>query len=266
MNGSKNLVFTSAGDKTFFFKNWLQKDGIKDFDLCVYYYGDERREKYKEFSDYYLKRKGSKLQNFDHFCKTNPEILEKYEYFFIMDDDIVIGMLDVNKMFEISRENDLWMCQPSLSVDSKCSYWFTKHNAFRKILYTNFCEINAPLFNRFAIKELLSHYDPILVGWGIDLMISQILSKHVDYNENRIAIINQVVCKNPFEYSKGTSKREIDKLQSTKERYGTWKNFALKNGYDHSFNSIKVYTKSFRAQQKNVKYTRRPRLRHRKIN
>ena len=52
----KNLLFTSAGDNTNFYELWL--DDIRNYDICIYYYGNCNYDKYKEYSDYYFKGKG----------------------------------------------------------------------------------------------------------------------------------------------------------------------------------------------------------------
>ena len=84
----RNLVFTSAGDKTNFYKLWPEPEGTKKtFDIMTVYYGDnqDKYAKYSKISKHMYKRKGSKFQkcsqldetlggiqqlrgpNFDHF-------------------------------------------------------------------------------------------------------------------------------------------------------------------------------------------------------
>ena len=55
-------------------------------------------------ADYILKRKGSKFQNFHYIYENYPEIIDKYDGFFILDDDIIFNVEDINKMFELSKK------------------------------------------------------------------------------------------------------------------------------------------------------------------
>ena len=71
----------------------------------------------------------------------------------------------------------------------------------------------------------MEKYDPILVGWGIDLLISWVLTNRNDYKPNKIAILDIVSCINPHDKAKGNI-REISKLQSTKKRIEVYHQFA----------------------------------------
>ena len=100
----KNLVFTSVGDNTNFDKLWCQSG--RNYDIWVVYYGknEDNYQKYRKKVDYIEKRKGSKFQNFHHIYNTKFEELQKYDRFFILDDDIIFETPDINKMFEISKK------------------------------------------------------------------------------------------------------------------------------------------------------------------
>ena len=62
--GSKYLVYTSAGDKANLYY-WLKKNKgqkcYKNFDLWVTYYGDQKKDHYRDVSDFYNRRNGGKF-------------------------------------------------------------------------------------------------------------------------------------------------------------------------------------------------------------
>ena len=102
----KNLVFTSAGNNTNFDKLWFYKNKI-NYDIIVYYYEDDEKifNKYKNISKLIVKNKGSKFQNFYHFYLNYIDVLNEYEYFFILDDDIIFenNYEDINRMFKLAK-------------------------------------------------------------------------------------------------------------------------------------------------------------------
>ena len=248
-NGSNTtLVFTSAGDNTQLESYWFtqrKEDGKqvwkRNFDVCIAYYGTEERDRYKKYCDYYLRRKGSKFQNFWFFYWRQQKLISQYEYIFIVDDDIVIHGDEIEKCFEYAQKHDLWICQPSFKTPSKISWGHTKYNPHKKITYTNFCEMNVPIFSKMAICEVMKAYDPILVGLGTDLLYSQTLINHPKYTPTKMAILHDVQCINPHEDTKKNTQREIDKCQSQLERLQTWETWAKNHGYVPNGSFIRVF-------------------------
>jgi len=227
-----NLVFTSAGDNTNFIKWWTDLNENADYDIFVYYYGnsEENYNKYKEHVCYIEKSKGTKFQNFYKFWTKFPWIIEDYDRFFILDDDIEFTVLDINEMFRISREYNLLICQPSFTERSKVTYDITKHKNSRILTYTNFIEVNTPLFHKEAIEKLMNVFDPSLEEWGVDYLY--ILINGIE-KQSSYAIIHKIQCTNPVENSylgKVNSKnREIDLLHSEDYRISMWRNYMNKN-------------------------------------
>jgi hypothetical protein len=132
---TKNMVFTSAGDNTDFINLWCSKNA--DYDIYVIYYGDNEQNynKYSQQVTFIEKDKGSKFQNFLKFYNKYPDIINKYDRFFILDDDIEIRVDDINTMFAISKKYDLLICWPSFADSSAISLPITKqkHGVFWNI-------------------------------------------------------------------------------------------------------------------------------------
>jgi len=224
----KNLVFTSAGDVTEFYKLWF--DEHRNYDIYIYYYGNDNSNKYIEYCDYYKKEKGSKFQNFYKLWNDNEQkFIRDYERILIIDDDIIMSTDDINILFEYSEYYNLWILQPSFdNINDNCiiSHPITEKNNYYIFRYTNFIEVNTMLFSNYAIKKCMEIYDPILVGFGIDWLFLWYLGK----DKKKYAIIDSISCVNPK--NKNTDKREIEKLQSNETRLYNWNYIRKKYNID----------------------------------
>ena len=230
----RNLVFSSVGDNTNFNDLWTEK--YRKYDLWVVYYGDNEKkyEDYKKKVDFIEKRKGSKFQNLYYIYNKYKKELQKYDRFFILDDDIIINTSDINKMFETAQKYKLWICQPSFGVDSKVSWEHTKNVKGAILRYTNFIEVNTPLYTRWALDRLMKYYTPKLIGWGVDYL--SIWAAGHTY-KNTYAVIHIVKCINPHDTKKPNNKRELSKLDNWDKRENDWlevKNKLRIRGYDRN--------------------------------
>ena len=182
---------------------------------------------YKDRVKFIEKRKGSKFQNFKYFYDTYPGIINQYDYFFIVDDDITINVAGINKLFEIAQSYKLSICGPSFIPPSKTSYRITKHNPTLLLAYTNFVEVNAPLFSKAALEKLMAVLPPELIGWGIDYLYMWLngFNKKKDY-----AVVHCVTCVNPKDEDKIIKRRELTLVAGCSKRRAIWKEFATQIG------------------------------------
>lgn len=220
-----NLLFTSAGDNTNFYKMWLNKN--KTYDVCICYYGNDVIDKYKNDADIYFKEKGGKFQNFYKIWNENENI-RQYKRYFIVDDDIEISTDDINKLFKYLEEYDLWILQPSFDATNpncRISHDITKQDKTNILRYVNFIEVNTMLFSHYAISKCMQIYDPSLVGYGIDILFLWYLGTE---HQDKYAIIDSISCVNPYERPNKSEQREIQKLQPDFMRLLVWKNISRK--------------------------------------
>lgn len=227
MTSFKSLVFSSVGDNTKFYDHWIGDDAR--YHLCIIYYGDDDEiySKYKDRVNFAQRRKGSKFQNFKYFYDTCRGFINEYEQFFILDDDIIINVEDINKMFDISCEYNLQICAPSFSKYGKISHSETKHKKGVLLTYTNFIEVNVPLFTRDALSKFMDSYDTILIGYGIDFYYIWCNGKD---EKKSYAVIHSVKCVNPHESAKKDNVRELERLPTFESRQSIWENYAKKKG------------------------------------
>jgi hypothetical protein len=228
INKRKYLIMTSAGDNTNFDKLWTNKNKNEEYDIWVVYYGDNDiiYEKYKNKVDRIWRRKGSKFQNFNYLYKDHYNHLMNYERFFIVDDDIIMSVDDINKLFDISKKYNLSICQPAFKPESKISHPITKVQPGNILRYTNFIEVNTPVFSKEALIKFMKYYDDILIGWGIDYLY--IWANGVN-EKNKYAIIDSITCINPYDDVKGGT-RELNKIKNHDTRAQIWYEYSKKIG------------------------------------
>jgi len=219
----KRLVFTSAGDNTNFEKLWIPNE--KNYDIFVVYYGEDEKNflRYESKVQFITKRKGSKFQNFHFLFQHYFDLISTYDYFFILDDDIIISASDIHEMFAIAEKYNLSICGPSFLPESKISFPETIHKKDIFLEYTNFVEVNVPLFSKSALFNLMKVYNPILIGWGIDLLY--IWCNGSDKKED-YAIIHKITCINPVDDVKPGGKRELELIKNWETREKIWLNYA----------------------------------------
>jgi hypothetical protein len=166
----------------------------KEFDLVVYYYGDDPDVEID--ADFIVKRKGLKFENFHHYL-THQDI-SQYDAIWVVDDDIVLDTGSINKMFKLFVEYELKLAQPSFSKGSKTPWKVTKNDPECVIRYTNFVENGAVIFSNDVVPLLKETFKEAVTGFGVDFIWPSLLGFPAD----GIAVIDAVICQHPIvEYS-----------------------------------------------------------------
>jgi len=214
---SKNLVYTSAGDNA----NtgcWLSAE--RNFDLWITYYGDRTDTPHRDLADIYNIRKGSKYPNLHYaYCKWR-ELLDNYEAVMVMDDDIILDTAGINRLFEIRKQFGLWLLQPAFSPAGRICHSITCVRPFTKLRFTNFVEMNCPLFLKSKLDEFMEVYDPVVQMYGIDWWY---LDRFGPDLSGKTAIIDAVLCVNPHTRTKQSRERECTKNESLCRDIEQWK-------------------------------------------
>jgi hypothetical protein len=187
---TRNLVFSSVGDRTAH-RHWISGAG-RNFDLILTYYGSEENE-FSRDAKVFRKRKGTKIENFVHLYRTEPGIIEKYDTFFIVDDDIIIDTSTINAMFDLFKKYDLSLAQPAYSPGSHIRWPITSQDSTAVLRYTNFVEVGVPVLTRAALDLIIDAMEMSSSGWGLDMLFSQLLGDPKD----RIAILDSTPCLHP---------------------------------------------------------------------
>lgn len=181
-----NLIISPVGDNSLH-NSWISEK--KNFDLILIYYGDSEdiAQSYTSHSPYVYMAKGEKYHLLKSFIQNNIEFISKYEYIWLPDDDVAIPSEDINKLFNIVKEYNLSISQPSM--DGYVSHEIVKPISNSLLRYTNFVEVLAPLFNLETLLKVYNTFDLNYSSWGYDYLWPHLL----DYPQDKIAIIDDIV-------------------------------------------------------------------------
>jgi hypothetical protein len=179
----RNLVIVRAGRHSRH-PEWTPRPGEQTFDLLVAAY-EERPNAPDEWS---VLVPGSKVTGYFRLLTTFPELLERYDYIALFDDDLVTTAADLDRLFEIGRRHDLDLFQPALTWDSYFSHAALLQNRGGYLLrFTNFVEMMCPVFSAAYLARAL----PVF-GLGYETGIDLVWSRFGDAPHFRVAVVDAV--------------------------------------------------------------------------
>ena len=150
-----------------------------------------------------------------------------------MDDDIIFNVNDINEMFH-HQKNIIFGYGPTFKNIKNANY--SPITISNTLLECNFIEVNVPLFGRYALDMLMKHFDPILIGWGIDFLYIWACGND---KKDKYALIDKVTCINPHD-NKKNNKRELNNIKNVHNRKEIWEKFKKK--YKIKINENKLIT------------------------
>lgn len=180
----RNLVIVRAGDNSVH-PGWLA-DAERNFDIYVSYFGNEEN-RYAESADFHENRKGMKWPVLGELLQARPDLLERYDYFWFPDDDIVTDTDTINRMFDFAAAYRLALAQPALTRNSYFSWPLLLQDARHQLRYTNFVEVMVPVLDRAALRTCLPTFTENSSGWGLDFLWPTLLQSR---GAQAIAIID----------------------------------------------------------------------------
>ncbi|MEM9963772.1 MAG: hypothetical protein AAGC58_00335 [Asticcacaulis sp.] len=184
----KNLVVVRAGNNSLH-HDWL-KAGWEDrnFDLVISYFSPEAFAAHEPREGVCaLLVKGGK---WDGLYKSFLELPDwrDYDYFWLPDDDIATTTPDISSIFNIARQYEARVCQPSLTPNSYYSHLIFMHSASFLLRYSNYIEIMVPCLDRRTLEIMLPHFADTQSGYGMDGIWCRLEAD----NRNRAFIIDSI--------------------------------------------------------------------------
>ncbi len=211
------LLFGSVGEEQSAVLTWL--GGPHDV-ATIYYDADDGHFLAKALpkrTDYFDRRRAGKFQNLIWWLDKNPDILSKYEWFLVCDDDIELRSEEVIALVLEAKRLDLPVSSPSHDPQGKISWNHMRHVEGKDATLCNFVEMTCVLFQRKALIRFLEIFRPaapFLTGWGTDLLISKACYEP----QKPFGVIHSVKVLNP----KRSPGYGIERLQTTKDRHQAW--------------------------------------------
>ena len=165
-------------------REWLKKDAKFDMHLIVY---DHSYTTFREDTPYVTAASGFKFRLLDKYLNDHG-LIDRYKYFYLPDDDILIDPDNIEKLFWYMETYDLAIAQPAIS-----NYYVSYAHMLRRpnstIRSTNLVEIMQPFMSREALRKVQFTFRASKSGWGIDYHWSKITGLH----KMKMAIIDDIV-------------------------------------------------------------------------
>ena len=172
MANRRFLVMARVGDKSLHGK-WIE-GGIRNFDLYLSYYGSTPG-KYAQDADFFREARGLKYPILYKHLEEERDLIAKYDAVWFPDDDLLIDVDSINRMFDLFCVFNLALAQPALTLNSYFSHSAVLQNKGYILRFTNFVEVMAPVFSPQALKLLSPTFSQVTVGWGLDLLWPHLL-------------------------------------------------------------------------------------------
>lgn len=179
----RNCIISAVGRGSLH-RKWINDS--PDFDLHLLIYDDSYSYFFQD-SPFIFCQKGYKLKLVYDYLQKNPDYLEKYDYFFLPDDDINMPAENIHALFEMMREYKLEIAQPAL-IDSYYTYEHTLKQKYSTLRYVNFVEMMLPCFSRDALKKVLFTFNENRQGWGSEYHWSSL----IDFTGKEMAILDKI--------------------------------------------------------------------------
>jgi Protein of unknown function (DUF707) len=142
-------------------------EGERSWDLLLSPY-DEICDLYDFAPTWIVPRHGGKWDAVFSLLTEQPELLERYDFFWLPDDDIEMEAGGPDAFFRYALAAGLDLAQPALLHGSNYSHFVTLRNRFTRLRHTNFVELMAPLMTTEVLRQALPLMEGQWTGKGID--------------------------------------------------------------------------------------------------
>ncbi|MBN9222092.1 MAG: hypothetical protein J0I79_29480 [Mesorhizobium sp.] len=172
----RNLVIVRAGNNSLH-QGWGAENPQCEFDLIVSYYGSDPsifRQPHENRVDY----KGGKWDGIHALLRQQPELLDRYRYVWLPDDDIEADRATIEAMFENMHRLGLHVAQPALTLDSYYSHLpFLRCKSF-EFRFIDKIEIMAPCLRADVLAKALPLFEHSMSGFGIDSLWTRLAAQN----------------------------------------------------------------------------------------
>jgi hypothetical protein len=172
MTDRRFLTIVRAGNGSLH-PSWLAGCDSRSWDIVVSYFGDDPN-RFRAPDVTRIDSKGPKWPALHALLQAHPELIARYDYIWLPDDDLATDMNTINRMFATCAELRLEAAQPSLTWDSYSTHLVTLRHENTLLRFTNFVEVMAPCLSSVMLSRTLPLFAENMSGWGIDFMWSKL--------------------------------------------------------------------------------------------
>jgi hypothetical protein len=174
-------------------------ESTRRYDLLLNYYAPP--EEQPPTAEYVFQQGGTKVTGIYKLLQARPEVLTQYDFVLFLDDDILLSAPDINRLFEIMRDEKLDFAQPSLTPESYGSFPALFHKADspgpRRV---NYVEIMAPALSRRALVAAKDCFGAGISGFAVDSLIGKTVRENFG---DTVAVIDAVAARHTREIDLG---------------------------------------------------------------
>ncbi|HKF48004.1 MAG TPA: hypothetical protein VKB38_11655 [Terracidiphilus sp.] len=162
---NRNLVVVRAGRNSLH-PQWLEGATERSWDLIVSVYDAAAHFDAGEGVRVEI-RPGGKWDGI-HGIFTESDLLDRYDYIWLPDDDIAAKAKDIDATFAAMRRYELEVAQPSLTHDSYYSLFPVMSCPGFTLRYLNFVEVMVPCVRASLLRQVLDDFRTSMSGRGMD--------------------------------------------------------------------------------------------------
>ena len=137
------------------------------------FYGDMEKG-YSDTAPYFHYAEGGKWSGIHDFFLKYPELLNRFEYFWLVDDDILAESETVRRFVDIVSNEGFQLAQPALTPQSYWAHRITLENPFFEYRLTNFVELMMPIMRRDFLLRVLPIFKGRHAAMGMDFFWQQL--------------------------------------------------------------------------------------------
>mmetsp|Transcript_26381 Transcript_26381/g.46455 ORF Transcript_26381/g.46455 Transcript_26381/m.46455 type:complete len:535 (-) Transcript_26381:10-1614(-) len=206
----RSLVFSSVGKQCLpvVRDTWLQDSAAMDFDVALVFYKEAESDVYSALQDLsstlpnveLIQNAGMKWPNLRHWIDLHggpTDVAAKYDYIWVVDDDVRLPTQEISKMFSILREHpEIQFACPSFDAGSE-GVWrmFDGHDPRYKLRYTNFVECTAPVLKTSMLLD--PRFQPCLRAVRTGCYIDFCFYHAAGDRDDAVAVLDAVQCHHP---------------------------------------------------------------------
>ena len=137
------------------------------------------------------------------------------EYIALIDDDILLGVSDINRILHLARVEGLDVFSPVLTHDSRYTHRWSLQQPHRLFREVDWVEVMMPFYRGSVFVAAAAHFEGNVSSWGIDKYLMPTVQQLTQCT--RTALVDAVVASHRREVTSGT-KRYRHGLTAGQER------------------------------------------------
>lgn len=213
----RNLLFVQCARGSEFW-GWFDPGKDRDWDLFLNCYAGNFEE--SGVAEYVCLQPGTKFTGMFNCWLQYESILDRYDYVFFIDDDLVFLFDDVSRFFSLMKAYGLDFAQPSLSPNSQCAwqvFYNVRQGGVRK---TNGVEIMMPALSRRAVELLIPYFSYSVSGFGLDLLMAKLAAR----SGLSVGVIDDIVVRHEKKIDQsGGAYYEFLRSKGINSKYELWR-------------------------------------------